>query len=746
MLNRLKDLMAAPIFEDEEAARIASLLNTLLLTSLVAVAVLVLFTTAVGFTMTPRAMFIALLGLLGAFGVMKAGHLKAASIIFVSTLLLLITYLLLVGRGLHDETIGILPVIIIIAGLVFEGALFFLFTSLTIAVVAIVSLSDYFGMTHTGFHEDSILADFVILTGILLLTAVVVQLLSNSLKNSLSRARESEETYKNFIAQSSEGIWRVEYSKPIHIDDPLAEQAKIIFECGYVAECNDILAQMYGYEAKEDIVGLPTYTFYGSKESFAQQQTAVLTYIKNNYRVSGSESHERNRLGERVYFNFNAAGIVKDGFLIATWGIQRDITALKRAEMALRDSEEEARTFQKRLQRLHEVSIELSRTESLAELCRQAVIDGREKLGFDRLGLLLFDEEAELMVGTFGTDDEGNLRDERDFAQKINRPEILEILTNKKRIGFWEQAPLMDKGQQIGRGWNAMAVLWNGDKGIGWLATDNFLKKEPPSDMQLELLTLFGATLGHLVSVKQAEESMHAYAKELERSNQELKEFAYVSSHDLQEPLRKIRTFADRMQTVYGSELDDKGQDYLFRMQDAAARMQFLIQDLLMYSRVNTKTRPFEPVDLNVTVDTVLSDLEVRIEETQANIQVGELPTLFADRRQMYQLFQNLVSNALKFHHPERSPQINIACQVEHSSGRQSIARISVQDNGIGFDNKYQERIFTVFQRLNANKRYTGTGIGLAICRRIVERHQGQIKAHGRLGEGATFEIILPIT
>lgn len=423
-----------------------------------------------------------------------------------------------------------------------------------------------------------------------------------------------------------------------------------------------------------------------------------------------------------------------------------NLISRKRTEELLKGSELAARQLQEKLQILHEVTIELAGSETLDQLYRQAVELGRERLGFERLGLLLYDKDQNMMVGTYGTDQYGRLRDERDFRQKIDNPEIIDILQNKQRVGFWEEAPIRDGHEIIGQGWNAMSVLWNGDQGIGWLAADNFIENDPISPIQLELLTLYGRMLGHLVTLKKNETEIQAYAIELERSNQELQQFAYVSSHDLQEPLRKIQTFGDRLQQQYASQMDERGVDYLRRMQDAASRMQSLIHDLLAFSRVNTQQRLFMPIDLAEVVNEVLSVLETRIEETNSVIEVDKLPIIDADATQMRQLFQNLLSNAIKFRHPDQSPVIQVNCQPEVNGiegGKHCL--IYVRDNGIGFDEKYSERIFGVFQRLHGRSEYEGTGVGLAICRRIVERHNGRIVATSTPGQGSTFAITLPL-
>jgi PAS domain S-box-containing protein len=239
---------------------------------------------------------------------------------------------------------------------------------------------------------------------------------------------------------------------------------------------------------------------------------------------------------------------------------------------------------------------------------------------------------------------------------------------------------------------------------------------------------------------KIAEEELHSAMQRLQASNRELEDFAYVASHDLQEPLRKIQAFGDRLHAKYAPELPEQAQDYIARMQSAAKRMQVLINDLLAFSRVTTKAQPFVPTDLDHIAREVAHDLEIRTHEAGAHIEIGALPSIDADPLQMRQLLQNLISNALKFHREGVPPLVTVSGAVDGEH-----AQISVADNGIGFEEKYAERIFTMFERLHGRGSYEGTGIGLAICRKIAERHGGEIAARSTMGVGSTFTVTLPL-
>ncbi len=238
------------------------------------------------------------------------------------------------------------------------------------------------------------------------------------------------------------------------------------------------------------------------------------------------------------------------------------------------------------------------------------------------------------------------------------------------------------------------------------------------------------------------QEQLKIHAKKLEVSNRELQDFASVAAHDLQEPLRKIRSFSDRVQTKAKGALDPEIMDYLDRIQNSASRMQTLIDDLLSYSRVTTKAEPFVPVDMGQVLRQVVADLEIRLEQTKGKVEIKDLPVLDADPTQMYQLMQNLINNALKFHKPDTPPVVTVTS--EKIPGANAV-KIFIRDNGIGFDQKYLDRIFSIFQRLHGRHEYQGTGIGLAVCRKIVDRHGGFITAESIPGQGATFIVQLPI-
>lgn len=273
-----------------------------------------------------------------------------------------------------------------------------------------------------------------------------------------------------------------------------------------------------------------------------------------------------------------------------------------------------------------------------------------------------------------------------------------------------------------------------------------------PADLTFNPLELAGtgggteATQQSITSVRDrtaqqaAEDKLRAYSDDLSRSNAELERFAYVASHDLQEPLRMVSSYTQLLSRRYKGKLDSSADEFIAYAVDGATRMQTLINDLLTYSRVGTKPREFAPVDAEAILQRVLHDMESTLEAREATVVHDPLPTLLADAGQLGQLFQNLIGNATKFRRPDEPPRVEFT--VSRRSRR--FWQFSVKDNGIGIDQKFFERIFVIFQRLHTKQEYAGTGIGLAICKKIVERHGGRLWVESEPGQGATFLFTLP--
>jgi PAS domain S-box-containing protein len=260
------------------------------------------------------------------------------------------------------------------------------------------------------------------------------------------------------------------------------------------------------------------------------------------------------------------------------------------------------------------------------------------------------------------------------------------------------------------------------------------------SYVSIDHLDALGAIVTDLTAQKRNERELRELADKLRRSNEELQDFAFVASHDLQEPLRKVQAFGDMLAKNSAGSLDELSKDYLKRMQNAATRMRTLLLDLLSLSRVSRLQEPFKLLNLRDPVEEAAEELRIAITKTDARVEIFDLPSVEAIPSQMIQLFQNLIGNALKYH-GEEPPHVKIYCRPADSG----YIRVFVEDNGIGFDEQFLEQIFRPFQRLHGRSEFEGTGMGLAICRKIVERHDGFISATSKPGEGACFFVTLPV-
>ena len=257
--------------------------------------------------------------------------------------------------------------------------------------------------------------------------------------------------------------------------------------------------------------------------------------------------------------------------------------------------------------------------------------------------------------------------------------------------------------------------------------------------MRVELVARMASEASSRAEIAEAHEQVLEQAEELRRSNRDLEQFAYVASHDLQEPLRKVASFTQLLQKRYGGELDERADQYIEFAVDGAKRMQRLIQDLLGFSRVGRSAGEAVEVDLVEACATAVTTLDAAVEESGGHVEVGDLPVVLGQQTLLVQLFQNLVGNALKFRHPDRAPHV-----VLGAVRRDDAWELWCSDNGIGIDQQYADRVFVIFQRLHAKDAYEGTGIGLALCKKIVEFHGGEIWLDSDVTQGTTIRWTLP--
>lgn len=498
--------------------------------------------------------------------------------------------------------------------------------------------------------------------------------------NALSALLESEERFRAVSETASDAI--------ISVD-----------EAGCVTYFNRAAEEVFGYTATEvlqtSVTGLVSSRY---RRPVLRRLSRIVQRGRDRVPGTTMELTARRRNGVEFPAEMSVS-VWKAGGNIYVTGILRDVTDRKRGEIALRDSEH-------RFRFLAENSTDIISRMDVEGVHLYVSPASRRLIGYD----------PEELIGhacfTFWH------HEDVDNAQQCWR----ELLESPDGHTF------------------AIRVRHKNGHYV-WLETTG--RRVTTEDGRL---TEIHATSRDITQRKHAEEELRMFAAQLEQSNRELQEFAGVASHDLQEPLRKIQAFAGRLRAKLSDSLSEEGTDYLDRMERAAARMQGLINDLVVFSRVTFKGQPFTTVNLNDLIQEVVGELQLQIRSHSAEIEVGNLPTIEADRIQMKQLLFHLVDNALKFHKPDVPPVIRIFAK-DHQSGRAAAGRmmhLSIQDNGLGFDEKYLDRIFAVFERLHGRSEYDGTGIGLAVCKKIVERHAGSITARSTPGEGTTFLVVLP--
>lgn len=502
--------------------------------------------------------------------------------------------------------------------------------------------------------------------------------------------RNSEERYRAFVKQSTEGIWRFEFLEPISTKLPIDEQIKNIFRYGYLAECNDVFAKMYGYDSASDIAGVRI------GELLIDTEPKNIDYIRKSimggYKIDNEESIELDKFGKRRSFMNNLVGIVENDMLIRIWGSQRDITDSKKAQEELSKTQFRLATLLKNLQ-----DVVLYETGAGKEFMSENVID---MLGYP----------ADMFA-------------DREFFKTITHP------------GDW--ISIEEK-----------TLEWHSKGSTGVLNLEFRVRKADGTYIWVEDHMIKVRNNGHshmagvLINItehKSTEVKLKLLADKLTQSNQELEQFAYVASHDLQEPLRMVASYIQLLQRRYKGKLTAESDEFINYAVDGVVRMKSLINDLLAYSRVNTKEAPMEDVDVNKVLELNLTNLAATIAETGAVVNYKNLPTVRANKSQMNQLMQNLISNAIKFRKPDVKPVVNISAKHE---GNEWL--FTVSDNGIGIDKEFTDKIFIIFQRLHNSSQYPGTGIGLAICKRIVEKLGGHLWVESEQGKGTAFNFTIP--
>ncbi|ELZ13167.1 GAF sensor signal transduction histidine kinase [Haloterrigena salina JCM 13891] len=506
----------------------------------------------------------------------------------------------------------------------------------------------------------------------------------------------------------------------IFINDPYADE---------ILEANPAGCEMLGY-SREELLEL------GPSDCHPHEMEAFREFVGTVFEEGAGWTDELSCLpkeGEPIPAELSASKITVDG-RPCMLAIARDISERKARERAQR--------------RLYEIAADPDR--SFDEKLRAIFDLGCDRFDLELGGLARIDPETDRFVVEAVSGDHERLRpgaevslsetycrvfaDETDAAGEDAATDTASI-TDPEATGFEGTTAYEEFGVESYFG-TRLSIADDLDRTFFFVSTAP--REEPFTEAERTFLDLMGQWVRYELERKRYEVTLEETIERLEQSNERLEQFAYAASHDLQEPLRMVSSYLQLIESRYADRLDDDGEEFIDFAVDGAERMKAMIEALLAYSRIETRGEPFESVDLEAVVDDVLADLRLRIAESDAEIDVGDLPTVAGDRNQLHQLFQNLLTNALEYSGDE-PPRVEIAARRD---GRQWI--VSVSDEGIGIEPGERERIFEVFERLHSRAEYDGTGIGLALCQRIVERHGGDIWVESEPGEGSTFSVAFP--
>ncbi|HSL44081.1 MAG TPA: PAS domain S-box protein [Anaerolineales bacterium] len=498
----------------------------------------------------------------------------------------------------------------------------------------------------------------------------------------------SEQKYRNFVEQSMEGVWFLAFDRPILIDLPAEEQAMLIYQYGYVSECNEVLARMYGYNSSEEMRGVRLLGLQTGEVVDDINFQATLKLVQDGYRSANRETREQSRDGRIVYFLNNAVGIIQDHHLVGLWGTQLDITALKNTEDALRRSE--ART--------------------------RALLDAIPDMIFE------FTRDGTILQFISSSTNRPLLPPEQFLGKSIN-----ETLPSVADQTLFAIDRVLESGHV-----HAFEYQLTQDE-----ETKTFEARLAPLSPDSVLAMVREVTLQKWILGEREK-----LISELESKNAELERFTYTVSHDLKSPLITIKGFLGFLQRDVETGNLERLHTDIQRISDAADKMQQLLNDLLELSRIGRLSNQAESINLNDMISQVLELLYGRIHSGRIRVDVQEnLPNVYGDRPRLFEVLQNLVDNAAKFMGDQPNPCIEIGQQGTNELGQPILF---IRDNGIGIDPRFKERIFGLFDKLDP--RTDGTGIGLALAKRIIEFHGGRIWVDSEPGQGSTFYFTLPLS
>ena len=615
---------------------------------------------------------------------LRLGYIRATGFALILSGWVGMTYLAWMADGVRDTAITVYILLILISALIADWPFSFVTAAFSTLAIWGLAFAEMSGLIVPVSEAPIKTASE--LSAIFLLLVIIVYLMVSLFGNSIRALQESEQKYRNFVEESIEGVWLLAFDQPIPTDLPAEEQVDLIYKYGYIAECNNSLAHMYGYGSSAELLGkrLLNFGLDGIVDDVNFQ--ATLKLVKDGYRSGNRETRERARDGDIVYFLNSAVGVVKSGYLVGLWGTQLDITPLKKAEDALRQSE--ART--------------------------QALLDAIPDMIFE------MDRDGKILRFVPSTNNSPLLPPEEFIGKTI--AQVMPSLAEQTAFAI---SRALDSGQlsafeyelQIGRGENR-----------------TFEARITPAGPNLVLAMVRDVSLR-----KWTESEKESLIDELESKNAELERFTYTVSHDLKSPLITIRGFLGFIREDIERGNAQRLEKDIQRINDATDKMQALLNDLLELSRIGRLTNEPETIQMNTLINDVLELLHGSLHAGNISVRVEEhLPAVFGDRQRIFEVFQNLIDNASKFMGDQPNPCIDVG-QAGEMDGKPVFL---VRDNGIGIAGIYKEKIFGLFNKLDS--RTDGTGIGLTLAKRIIEFHGGQIWVESEPGQGATFFFTLP--
>jgi len=507
--------------------------------------------------------------------------------------------------------------------------------------------------------------------------------------------RIGEERFRSLMQHTAEGFYLLETPQPISVDAPIEEQIRRIYR-GSIVECNDAQARMYGYSEAEEVMGKTLVELHGGTDD-PENIAFLRAWIEARYRISGAVSSEFDRDEKAVWFSNNVVGIVEENQLIRIWGTQTDVTEMMRAEEALREKD--------------------YIIESASSAIATSDLDGKMTYA------------NPVFLEMWGIDDPDEL---------LGKP-LTEYWMVADRYDELMLA-IHDEGK-----WTSEVQARRKDGSLFDVQVSGALVR----DRMGNPVSLMSSSVD-ITARKQAEEELKQYQQQLEErvetrtadlkaANQELEAFAYSVSHDLRAPLRAIHGFTRILMDEYVGRLDDEGMRIGSIIQDNAQKMGQLIDDLLSFSRMGRAVIRTAEVDMTDLANSVYQEASALEDRQRITFTLTELPPATADPNMMRQVWVNLISNAIKYSSQREQVVISVSGQEAND-----MLVYRIEDNGAGFDMKYQDKLFGVFQRLHNEKEFAGTGVGLALVQRVIQRHGGRIWAQGQVNKGATFYFSLP--